>query len=118
MSVTEIVPGKLVKVEPDGLGAKDVIELGEALIEEHGWVTGDSGDESRGWSIHGAIGEAAKRATGSTGKDSTEARPLRDEAARMMTESDPNRRGEFEINDQAQSVDHAVAAMRAARGAS
>lgn len=117
MTVTVIEPGRLVLVEPDGLDARDIIELGEALIEEHGWVQNDGGNEARGWSIHGAVGEAANRATGSKGKDTQDARPLRDEAARLISEADQGHRTEQDINDSAPSVDEALLAMRRARGA-
>lgn len=115
MSVTEIQPGRLVKVEPDELDAKDVLELGEALIEEHGWVQQTGGDETIGWSIHGAVGEAAKRATGEHGKDGARARPLRDEAARLVAEAHGGAT-EIAVNDNAGSVGEVLAAMRAARG--
>lgn len=110
-------PGTLVEVVPDGVGVNDVIELAEALIEEHGNVKGDSGSEKGGWSIHGAIGEAARRATDSNAKDSVRARPFRDKAATLLMETDPEGRGEFVINDDAQNVGEVLAAMRLARGA-
>lgn len=115
--VTEIQPGKLVKVEPDALDAKDVIELAEVLIEEHGWVQGSGGDQASGWSIHGAIGEAARRATGAGAKDYGDAPSFRNQAAVLVTGADPLGRTEMEINDQAQTVDEALAVMRKARGA-
>jgi hypothetical protein len=126
-TVTDIHPGRLVKVHPPAFGARDVIELAESLIETHGWVKGDGGDASRGWSIHGAIGEAAARATSSQ-KDSTSARPFRDAAAVLVADADvelrrahgvpePARRTEMEINDQAGDVGEVLGVMRAARGA-
>lgn len=111
MGVTVIEPGRLVLVEPDQLDANDILDFGAALIEEHGHMTGDSGDEQKGWSIHGAVGEAARRATGSHAKDDPASRVLRDEAARKIMAT--HERTEFEVNDSA-TKDEAVAAMRAA----
>lgn len=121
MTVVEIERGKLVQVLPDALNAKDIIEFAEALIEEEGWVQGTGGAAGQGWSIHGAIGEASDRVTPAPGgnrqgKDNPTARPLRNEAAALLTETDPQHRNEMEINDQAQDVDEALVAMRRARG--
>lgn len=111
MAVTIISPD-LVRVEPDGLTADDILDFGAALIEEHGWRTDDSGNAEDGWSIHGAVGEAARRATDSHAKDSEASRPLRDEAARQVeaTHGAP----EFFVNDNATGPQMAVDAMRAA----
>jgi hypothetical protein len=129
MSVTEIQPGRLVMVGDTPFGSDDIIELAEALIEENGWVKGDGGNASKGWSIHGAIGEASGRAYGgnSSQKGGTKERPLRDDAAQKVSDADmamrstPDvpapRRNEMQINDSAQSVDEVLAVMRAARGA-
>lgn len=97
MSVTVISP-TVVKVEPDELNADDILEFAEALIEEHGHYTGDSGSSSAGWSIHGAIGEAAMRATGEGGKDGSKSRVLR-EAAKDRVESSTGKT-EFAANDE------------------
>lgn len=113
MSVTEIRPG-VVKVEPDQLDENDVIELGEALIEEHGWVKNTGGDEKQGFSIHGAIGEAAKRATGEHEKDGPRSRTLRNAAAAKIGDLGKN---EIQANDDATDVAEVLGIMREARGA-
>lgn len=122
MSTTVIEPGRLVRVDPDVLNADDILEFGAALIEEHGHVTGDSGDVDQGFSIHGAIGEAASRATGDSGKNSDRARTLRDAAAekiraRHMPTAASGNQAEYEVNDNAPAPAAAVDAMLAARGA-
>lgn len=126
MGVTVIDPGRLVLVEPDGLDAKDVLELAGAIIEEQGWSKGSSGGSSleggAGWSIHGAVGEAARRAKGVSDKSSDAARPLRDEAKALIESAyaaaHPGEpvKTEFQINDDAADVTEALAAIDAARG--
>lgn len=113
--VTVITPGKVVRVGPDELDADDILEFGQALITEQGWVKGTSGDASQGWSIHGAIGEAARRATGSSAKDSGDARSLRNDAAAQLAAAH-NDRSEADLNDTADTKDQVLALMGAARG--
>lgn len=85
-TVEVVVPGKLVRVGPARVNVNDVLELAEALIGEHGWrkthgVEGDPGGPERPpYTIHRAVGEAAKRAVDAHGKDADDARALRDEA--------------------------------------
>lgn len=113
MTTTVIRPG-VVKVEPDQLDENDVMEFAEALIEEHGHVKNTGGDAGTGWSIHGAIGEAARRATGEGGKDGSRSRVLRDAAATKI--ADLGRGTEITINDASDQAG-AIAALREARGA-
>lgn len=68
-----------VGIEPDVLDWTDVLLDAQALIEEHGWVKNTSGDASKGFSLHGAIGQAAATLTGE-GKDAPVARTLREDA--------------------------------------
>lgn len=124
MSVTVIEPGKLVRVDPDEVNADDVLEFGAALIREHGHHVGDSGDEKHGWSIHGAVGEAARRIANVSAKDADPARELRDAAAQRLrdfhfpVEPDlkqtmaPNT-AEYQLNDTAADVDEVIARMLA-----
>lgn len=111
--VTVIDGGKTVIVGPDDLTADDILEFGAALIEEHGHKKGDSGDASQGWSIHGAVGEAARRATGESGKDGPRSRVLREVAAQQLFAK--HGKGEFEVNDAAPTPAEAVHAMLDAR---
>lgn len=113
--VTVITPGKVVRVGPDELDADDILEFGQALIQEQGWVKGESGDATKGWSIHGAVGEAARRATGASAKDDGRARPLRNEAAAQLAAANEGKT-EAELNDSADTVDQVLALMGAARG--
>lgn len=114
MGVTVIHPGRLVKVEPDEIDEKDTLEVAEAMIEEQGHIQGDSGDENRGWSIHGAIGEAARRVTDSQGKDNSEPRALRDAAAQLLL--DHHQASEIVLNDDPGTTkDRAISLMREAR---
>lgn len=114
-STVELITPNVVKVGPGELDELDILEYAEALIEEHGHRVGDSGDEKQGWSIHGAVGEAAKRATGSSAKDSGTARPLREAAAAAVERT--SGKTEFVANDEAKDKTEAVAILRAARGA-
>lgn len=113
--VTVIEPGKLVRVDPPALNVDDVIEFAEALIEEEGHVKGEGGEGKRGWSIHGAIGEAAKRATGEGGKDGTRSRELRNQATAKLTEAFPQQ-NEYELNDTAADGSEAIERLQQARG--
>lgn len=128
MGVTVIEPGRLVRVDPDEVNADDVLDFGAAMIEEQGHVVRDSGDASRGWSIHGAIGEAARRVTGESGKDGPRARELRNAAAEQLRDHhypppDPATglaqktptEAEHELNDTATDAATAAERMRAAR---
>lgn len=116
--VTVITPGRFVRVEPDKVDADDILEFAAALIARYGWVKGDSGDEHRGFSIHGAIGEAAKRATLSHHKGETASRKLREAAKAQMEKSYSGRGGltEFEINDTCTASHEAVSRILSARG--
>jgi hypothetical protein len=114
--VTVITPGKVVRVGPDELDADDILEFGQALIEEQGWVKGESGDATKGWSIHGAVGEAARRAMGQTSKsDYGPGRDLRNEAAAQLAAANDGRT-EADLNDTADTVDQVLALMGAAKG--
>lgn len=126
--VTVIEPGRLVKVDPDKLDAHDILEFAEVLIEEHGWLQHDSGDTGRGFSLHGAVGEAARRAVtphsvstyvskdNSTGKrEDPGARELRDAANELLVAM--HGKTDIEINDAASTVDEVLVASRQARGA-
>lgn len=127
MGVTVIEPGRLVRVDPDEVSADDVLDFGAALIEEQGHIVRDSGDATRGWSIHGALGEAARRVTGESGKDGPMARQLRDAAALQLRDHhfpdiDPATGvqktptvAEHELNDTATGPAEAAERMRAAR---
>lgn len=125
MTTTVIRPGRLVRVEPSKISGRHVLELAEALIEEFGHMKGDSGDESRGFSIHGAIGEAAKRITTSNDKGSDRARSLRDEAKNLVERhhnegraGDAPWKTEASLNDDpAVGKDEAIALIREAREA-
>lgn len=113
--VTVIKPGKIVLVRPDALDEDDILDFAAAIVEEQGWVKGQGGDATQGWSIHGAVGEAARRATDSSGKDSTSARPLRDKAAAKVLAI--HGKGEVELNDSLDTPAEAVIRLRqAARG--
>jgi len=114
MTVTVIRPGRLVQVEPDKLTADDIIDFAAALIEVHGWVQHDSGDEKRGWSIHGALGEASRRATQSRGKDDSAARRFRDQAnAQIKAKYDMD---DIKLNDTSANADEAVQRLLNAKG--
>lgn len=120
MTSVERMSGRTVRVGEDLLDARDVIEVGEALIERDGWLQRDSGDAARGWSLHGAIGEAAKRlGEHGTGHDKggPVARPLRDAATKLLEKVLPDGETEFTFNDKADDADAVIALMRAARGA-
>lgn len=108
MAVTVITPGKLVKVTPDELDVNDILDFGAAIIEEQGHKKGDGGSGDGPWSIHGAIGEAARRATGQMSKGADDTRPLRDEAAERLAEAYPDMGGEIAMNDR-DDVDQARA---------
>lgn len=79
----EVLEAGFVRVTPDVLDWTDVLTHAANLIEEHGWVKGDSGDASRGFSLHGAIGQAAAALTDG-GKDNPTARILRDTATERL----------------------------------
>ena len=114
--VTVITPGKVVRVGPDELDADDILEFSQALIREQGWVKGKSGDAAGGWSIHGAVGEAARRAMGQTSKsDSGPGRQLRDDAAAQLAAAHGGKT-EVELNDTADTVEQVLALVGAARG--
>lgn len=113
-TVTVITPGRLVRVEPDRIDADDIIEFAGALLFAHGWIKGDSGDEHRGWSIHGAVGEAARRATGAGTKDAREARILRDQVAGMVAAK--YGQSEFEVNDTSHTREEAVGRLLNTKG--
>lgn len=122
MSVTEIEPGRLVRVEPEKVTADDILEFGAAMIEEQGHVKNDSGDANRGWSIHGAVGEAARRATGESAKDGAASRPLREAAASQLLDhhfpgvpAKTPTEAEHELNDTASGAAEAADRMLAAR---
>lgn len=107
--------GRLVRIDPAYVDTNDVIELAEALIEEHGHVQQDSGDATRGWSIHGALGEAAHRLTNDQGKDKPTARRFRDDAAARILANEG--RTELEVNDDpATDKQAAIDVLRRARG--
>lgn len=111
MSVTVIREG-LVRVDPDRVGPDDILEFGARIIEEHGWVTHESGSVEKGFSIHGAVGEAARRATGTHDKGAWSARALRDETREQFEIF--HGKGEYPANDEAESAEVAVGLMRAA----
>lgn len=106
-----LVEPNYVRVEPDSVTARDVINLAIVLIEEQGWKQGDGGSPPGPWSLHGAIGEAAKLVTDGYSKDNTEARKLRDEANEELG----FREGEdITFNDKAADVHEVVAKLREA----
>lgn len=135
MGVTVIEPGRLVRVEPDTLGAKEILEFAEALIEEHGWIKTKAAPGAAapsrpaeqttktGFTLHGAIGEAARRSstphsmgTAYHGKDSSPARPLRNAVDVLLVEA-THGNNDIGINDSADTVDEVLKASRQARGA-
>lgn len=112
--MTIITPGELVEVSPDEIDEKDTLEVAELLIDEHGHFKNDSGDETRGWSIHGAVGEAARRVTDSSGKDQDGPRALRNSAAALLLSKHGH--GENVLNDDpATDKDRAMRLIREAR---
>lgn len=114
--VEEIHPGRLVRIGPARINVNDVLELAEALIEEHGHIKRDSGSAATGWSLHGAIGEAAKRAVAAHGKDSPEARPLRDAANEALMAAHGGRT-DIQLNDEPRCTKRrAIRVLQHARG--
>jgi hypothetical protein len=113
---------KILKVE-DRVTPQDILEFAEALIEEQGWrATQPGGDAGGGdtapWTIHQAIGEAARRLEpdpATARKDGPVARPLRDEATALL--SDHHGKTDIELNDECASQTQAIEILRAARGA-
>lgn len=105
-TVEVVTPGKLVRVGPARVNVNDVLELAEALIEEEGWRktygspdNDPGGPEQPPYTIHRAIGEAAKRAVAGHGKDDAAARPLRDEANERIKATHGGR-NDIELNDE------------------
>lgn len=125
MTVTTswIERGKILKVGEAGVMPQDILEFAEALIEEEGWRDTHAGENagdgaSAPWTIHQAIGEAARRmepVQETARKDGPVARPLRDTAAQLLY--DVHGKTDIELNDEATTQDEALAFMRAAREA-
>lgn len=111
MGVTIISP-RLAKIEPDRVTGQDILELAEAYIREYGHLKGDSGDKGRGFSIHGAINAATEGVT-ATSKDSSSARPLRDEATELVLAQHPGQT-DLTLND-SHNYEEVLAILRAAR---
>lgn len=109
----EVLSPKLVKIAPTKVTGKDILELAEALVYEHGHVKGDSGDATRGFSIHGAVNEAAARVTGQHKSDAG-ASELRDEATELLLRAHEGQT-DLTLNDSAESKEQVLAYFRAAR---
>lgn len=135
MGVQVIESGKLVKIEPDDrVTPQEILEFAEELIKTDGWNKSVGLDASivntpqGGWTLHGAVGEAARRSATEpsaptyrqkdyASHDQTHpgARELRDDVDTLLMQV--HGKTDIEINDVATSVDEVLAASRLARGA-
>jgi hypothetical protein len=130
MAVIEM-EGRL-RITPDEVDAKDVLEYAELLIETEGWnpFKGDSRQESSdkvGWTLHDAIGEANRRLLPRHGKEGprlSTGKNARDDAMAKLFAALPRRKwlqGVSEpdktFNDRVTEVEEVLKVLRKARGA-
>jgi hypothetical protein len=124
--ITVVEKGKVIHVEPDLFGAKDILEVAQALIETFGWNNTTKGkytpsSEEQGYTLHDAIGEAGVRITAANGMvGSKEGFGYRAGAESLVERHTPLRMNirlsTKDANDAARSKEQIIRILEKARG--